>query len=476
MKKEQMPLVQALFQYIEEGIVRHHMPGHKGGQGFCQEILTNLAQMDVTEIPGMDDLHNAKGAIDRAQRLAAKAFGSHHSWFLVNGSTSGIHAMILAACPPGSSLIVPRNCHKSVINAMIMGDVSPIYILPQYDMERGLATQITPAAVKQALESNPDARGVLLVSPNYYGMCADVEEIAHIVHKKDKVLLVDEAHGAHFPFNLKLPSSAGELGADLWVHSAHKTLPSFTQTAYLHLKGQRINKDRVSQILSIGQTSSPSYIFMASLDWARYFMCTQGQDLLSRLIDKLMGVRELLKIDPGINSPIRSIWPEVPALDPTRLVIDFKELGLTGYQAEKILRQEEGLQMEMSDHRYGIFICTVADTQSQLEKIVQACQSLGKNHRKEGNDPFTLSVSREIPKQMMSPRQAFYSKRGKIPLIESQGRISASTIGAYPPGIPRYCPGEQIAKEGIEELLLIQRGGGNLFGVQEDSYVDVVIE
>ncbi len=475
MKEKQMPLVEALFEYIKKDITRYHMPGHKGGQGFSSEILDNLAQIDVTEVPGLDNLHSPQGAIYDAQRLASKAFGSDQTWFLVNGSTSGIHAMILAACPPGSSLIVPRNCHKSVVNALIIGDISPVYILPKYDKDRELVTQVSPQAIEEALGRNPNVQGVLLVSPNYYGMCPNVEEIAHIVHRAGKVLLVDEAHGAHFPFNPRLPSSAGQLGADLWVHSAHKTLPSFTQTAYLHLKGNRVDKDRVSRILSMNQTSSPSYIFMASLDWARYVMDTKGHDLLYNLMDNLENVRHQLK-EMGIDNISKSIWPEVRALDPTRLVLDFKGLGLTGYQAEKILRDEEGLQLEMSDHRYGVLICTVADTRSDLQKIVQACQNLWEKHRKNVNIHFPMSISREIPKQMMSPRQAFYSKIQKIPLKESQGRIAADTIGAYPPGIPRYCPGELIEKDGIEELISIHKKGGTLFGVDQGNYIDVVEE
>ncbi|NLN41090.1 MAG: aminotransferase class I/II-fold pyridoxal phosphate-dependent enzyme [Clostridiales bacterium] len=475
MKEKQMPLVEALFEYIKKDITRYHMPGHKGGQGFSSEILDNLAQIDVTEVPGLDNLHSPQGAIYDAQRLASKAFGSDQTWFLVNGSTSGIHAMILAACPPGSSLIVPRNCHKSVVNALIIGDISPVYILPKYDKDRELVTQVSPQAIEEALGRNPNVQGVLLVSPNYYGMCPSVEEIAHIVHRAGKVLLVDEAHGAHFPFNPRLPSSAGQLGADLWVHSAHKTLPSFTQTAYLHLKGNRVDKDRVSRILSMNQTSSPSYIFMASLDWARYVMDTKGHDLLYNLMDNLENVRHQLK-EMGIDNISKSIWPEVRALDPTRLVLDFKGLGLTGYQAEKILRDEEGLQLEMSDHRYGVLICTVADTRSDLQKIVQACQNLWEKHRKNVNIHFPMSISREIPKQMMSPRQAFYSKIQKIPLKESQGRIAAGTIGAYPLGIPRYCPGELIEKDGIEELISIHKKGGTLFGVDQGNYIDVVEE
>lgn len=476
MSKQQMPLIEALFEYIDEDIIRYHMPGHKGGRGFSREFRDNLAKMDLTEIPGLDNLHNPQGAIMKAQTLAAQAFGSHHTWFLVNGSTSGVHAMILAACPPGTSLIVPRNCHKSVINAMVMGDINPIYIQTEYDESRGLATQIALKSLEKALDDNLNAQGALVVSPNYYGMCAHIEAIAKAIHKRNKVLLVDEAHGAHFPFHPLLPSSAGELGADLWVHSAHKTLPAFTQTAYLHIKGQRVNKERVSQVLSMIQTSSPSYILMASLDWARNLMVTEGRDELTRLMDELQDLRTLLKRDMGIGSIDHNPWPEVAALDSTRLVLDFKGLGITGYRAEKLLREEEGLQIEMSDYRYGIFICTIADGKGQRDKILEACQNLEKKLGKVECCPFHLSISREIPQQMMSPRQAFYSKTEKIPLEQSHGRICAQTIGAYPPGIPRYCPGELIGRDGVEELISIHKKGATFFGVDKNKYINVVKE
>ncbi|HZJ83547.1 MAG TPA: aminotransferase class V-fold PLP-dependent enzyme [Clostridia bacterium] len=476
MSKQQTPLIEALYKYINEDITRYHMPGHKGGKCLSQTLMDNLAEMDVTEIPGLDNLHKPNGPIYKAQKLASQAFGSHKTWFLINGSTSGIHAMILAACPPGSSLIVPRNCHKSVINAMVLGDINPIYIQPEYDRARELTTQISLQSVKKALRENPHVVGVLVISPNYYGMCADIEEIGKAIHKLDKVLLVDEAHGAHFPFHPLLPPSAGELGADIWVHSAHKTLPSFTQTAYLHIKGERVDQDKVSQILSMVQTSSPSYILMASLDWAREIMVAQGKDELTRLIEELADLRQLIKRDLKIGVIDDNPWREVAMLDPTRLVLDFKGLGITGYKAEELLRVEEGLQIEMSDSRYGVFISTIGDVKGQTDKIMQACRNLQRNAERKGNLPKTMSISREIPRQMMSPRQAFYSKTEKILLNRSFGRICTHTFGAYPPGIPRYCPGELIGEDGIEELMSIHRDGGTFFGIDEDKYINVVKE
>ncbi len=476
MIKDEMPLVEAIFKYIDEDIKRYHMPGHKGGRGFSGEFLRNLPLMDLTEVPGLDDLNNPKGVIYRAQDLGARAFGADRTFFLVNGSTMGIHAMILSACPPGSSLIVPRNCHRSVINAMVLGDVRPIYIQPEYNSEMELTAQVSPEAVQKALNSHPDTIGVLLVSPNYYGMCAHVERIGDIVHKRDKILMVDEAHGAHFPFSPRLPKSSGEIGADIWVQSAHKTLPAFTQTGYLHIKGDRVPEDRVARALRTLGTSSPSYMLMASLDRARYIMETEGGALILKLIDGLERIKHRLKEETGVIAIEKVPCKSVHSLDPTRPILDFKGIGLDGFKADKLLRKEEGLQMEMADHRYGVFICTVVDRVEDLSEIVKACKNLEHKHKEEGQITTPLSISREIPRQAMSPREAFYGKREGIPLKEGMGRICAESIGTYPPGIPRFCPGELLDGEGIGELMALKEMGATLFGVDDRGYVEVIID
>ena len=472
MKTDRMPLIENLLDYIGEQTVRFHMPGHKGGKVFSEEFLDKLVEMDITEIPGSDNLHHPTGAIAEAQRLAAEAFKADRSYFLVNGSTCGIYAMIMAACPPGSKLLVPRNCHKSVWNALILGDIKPVYLQPGYDHSRQLVTQISLEEVEKALDKHPDAVGLVLVHPNYYGMCSHIEEIARILHSRGKVLLVDEAHGAHFPFHPDLPISAGEAGADLWVQSAHKSLPAFTQSAYLHGREGRVDFSRLEEMLRIVQTTSPSYMLMASLDWARNTMANQGEELISRLIDTIGQAREKLKAI-GIPTLDQIFWREVAALDPTRLVLDLSSIGITGYKGEELLRRE-GIQVEMSDCFRLILICTIADGHREMDKLVEACKKIIEQPPSPQTSTISLSISREIPKQILSPREAFYSIIEKIPLEESPGRICANAIGAYPPGIPRFCPGELIDKAGLEELIYIKENGGSLFGVTEEGMIDVV--
>lgn len=469
-----IPLMETLIQYAKQNITSFHMPGHKGGRGFPREFLSNLGQMDVTEIPGMDNLYQPKGIILEAQQMAAKAFGAERSFFLVNGSTCGIHSMIMAACKPGDRLLIPRNSHKSVWPAMILADVRPIYIQPEYDSCNLMTTQISVEQVEKALDNNPDAAGLLLVHPNYYGMCSRIGQIEKLIHDRKKLLLVDEAHGAHFVFHPHLPLSSGEVGADMWVQSAHKTLPAFTQAAYLHTQGNRVDEKRVSQILSMVQTTSPSYLIMASLDWARGFMVGRGRELIDELLTQLQRIKKKLKNQLGLSTiDIYKRREEIGAIDPTRLVLDVRNLGLTGYEAERILR-EAGVQAEMSDICRVVFICSVADNEDAFNALFRACKELT---ARGGTQKFTykpMSISREIPKQMMSPRKAFYSIIENIPLKESIGRICAGMIGAYPPGIPHFCPGELIDREGVEELLAIHRWGGNLFGMIDNTLVPVV--
>ncbi|MCM8901862.1 aminotransferase class I/II-fold pyridoxal phosphate-dependent enzyme [Caldicoprobacter algeriensis] len=474
------PLVKALMEYVKQGTIRFHMPGHKGGKAFPKEFLDNLAAGDVTEIPGMDNLYCPAGVIAQAQMLAAKAFGAHHTFFMVNGSTAGIQAMIMAACKPGDKLIVPRNSHRSVWAAMILADVKPVYIQPRYDQENFMATQILVQDVQRALDENPDAVGVLVVHPNYYGMCSHLKQIERVVHGRGKLLLVDEAHGAHFIFHPDLPPSAGELGADMWVQSAHKTLPALTQAAYLHVKGPRVDAKRVAQVIAMLQTSSPSYLIMASLDWARALMEAEGKALIERLMQEIHYAKARLRSHIGlltINDYDKG--EEVEALDPTRLVLDVRPLGITGYRAEKLLR-EAGVQVEMSDIYRLVLICSVADDRATFKALVERLTNLIEKlpgHRLGPRAEYNkMSISQEIPQQMMSPREAFYSIIENIPIRESVGRICAGIIGAYPPGVPRFCPGELIDKEGIDELLNIQRYGGTLFGLVKNSLVPVVSE
>lgn len=467
-----MPLVQALENYIQEAPEPFHMPGHKGGKGFLPAFSRQFIRMDATEIPGLDNLHEPQGAIAEAQSLAAAVFQSRHCFFLINGATAGIHGMIMAAAGAGETLLVPRNCHKSVWDALVFSGVKPIYLQPQYDKEIQLTGQIEVAVLRQALEANPKVQGMLLVHPNYYGMCTDIHTLSRLLKAHGKFLLVDEAHGAHLIFHPDLPPSSGEAGADLWVQSAHKTLPALTQTAYLQVGGEGVDSLRVARVLQMVQSTSPSYPLMASLDYARAYMAAKGKKQLNKLLRLLEDTRKKLRIMGFQLLEDYTCEGLYTTLDPTRLVIDVTNWGYTGFEAEELLRAE-GVQVEMSDFRRVVLICTVADTKNSYDRLLKAFQGLTETGKRVIKMKY-MSISREIPEQMLSPREAFQRPVERIPIHFAQGRISSGLVGAYPPGIPYFCPGELMSKSGIEELLAIKAWGGRLFGVDGDNMAAVV--
>ncbi len=449
------------------------MPGHKGGKQVSPSCFNLGWPYDLTEIPGTDNLHAPTGAIKEAQELAARAFRSDACFFLVNGTTSGVHMMLLAAARPGDTVIIPRNCHKSVWDALVLSGARPVYVWPGYDEERALATQVAPEAVRQAVAENPGASAMMVVNPSYYGLAPRLEEICGILDEYGIVSLVDEAHGTHFVFHPSLPKSAADCRADLWAQSAHKTIPALTQASYLHARRGKVDLNRLQRIHSMLTTTSPSYLLMASLDWARAYMEEKGRAEIDRLLTIIADVKKQLR-QLGIDTMDDYARPEVEGMDGTRLVLDLGELGLTGIEGEAILRKR-GVQVEMSDMRRVVCICTVADTKEDFDRLIGACRALWE-HRKQAMDKgIKLSISREIPRQEMSPKEAFYRKTEYIPLEASPGRICAGIVGAYPPGIPAFCPGELIGKGGITELLEIKVMGGRLFGVM-DGLIPVIEE
>jgi lysine decarboxylase len=455
-----IPIYNAIKKYVSLNPIPFHMPGHKLGKGIPCEVLKNLPLMDITEIPGADNLHYPEGIIKEAQLLASEAFGADSTFFLVNGSTSGIHAMIMAMCRPGDQLIVSRDCHRSVITGMMLAGARPVYINPEFNQDFGIPTAINPHVLEKALASNPDAVGVLITRPNYYGVCSDIKRIAEIVHKYGKVLAVDEAHGAHLRFSERLPLCALDGGADICVQSAHKTLPALTQGSYLHVKNGRIDMDRLREMLHMLQTSSPSYIIMAMLDIARDIMDRCGREYFSEIFDNLGRIHSQTDSD-------RLRWLCSKDIvrgdkDPTRLVINVKKLGLTGYEAGKILREKYNIFIEMSDMSNIVLIITIADQYENFERLYLGLEGLSKYSKySTQNKIFSQSIVYQpnISMQAIELKDVLNLKATNAKLFRAEGRVSKDMITPYPPGIPLICPGEKITKEAIEYISeLISKG------------------
>lgn len=450
------------------------MPGHKLGKGIPKEFLSDLASLDVTEIPGTDNLHFPEGVLKEAQELAAHAFCADRTFFLVNGSTCGIHGMIMSICDPGGKLIIGRDCHKSVIHGMMLAGVEPVYVRPGIDKTFGIPTAVSVEKLEEAIKENPDAKGVLLTSPNYYGVCIDSKKIAEIVHSRGMILAIDEAHGAHLVFSEKLPECAMEAGADICVQSAHKTLPAFTQGAYLHVKSHRIDMERVASSLNVLQTTSPSYIIMAFLDIARAIMERTGKNLLEELLFHLDGFKESMRALERVRILSDGAVKKDISLDRTRLVIHVKDMGKTGFEIEKILRNHYHIQIEMADFYNIVCIATVADRKEDFEKLGTALKEI--SYEFKDNRPLTDIYYREldIPCKKIELKHMMYSKKVKVKLKDATGKISGSMLTPYPPGIPLVCPGEVLQDDFIEYIYHIVNAGGGVNGLSSDMEVSVL--
>ena len=450
------------------------MPGHKQGKGIPKRFLGRLEAFDLTEIPGLDNLHSPHGVIKTAQELAAKAFHADQTYFLVNGSTCGMHAMIMTICNPGDKLIVARDCHKSVIGGMMLARARPVYVKPEFDSEFGISTMLKPVEIKKALEQNPDAKAVIITRPGYYGICSDIEAIADIVHSYGRTLAVDEAHGAHLCFSDRLPASAMQAGADICVQSAHKTLPAFTQGAYLHVRRGRVDLEKLGFCLKLLQTSSPSYMIMASLDIARAVMEYDGGKLLGRLLENIAWFRESV-LKEGIWQVLDENRLRGAELDSTRIVLNARKLGITGYELERSLRENYSIQVEMSDFYNIICIGTVADSQEDYEKLLFALRDLGERPVNalplRAAPPFDLP----IPRQKIELGDITGCKSAYVDFDKALGKTSLDIVTPYPPGIPVICPGEEITEQALVLLDCIVKSGGYVQGLGVGRRIRVAV-
>lgn len=477
-EQEKTPYLDALLSYVRDNTIPFHVPGHKQGRGVHPKLKENVGSlflsMDITEVPGLDNLSRPTGVLKEAQELAAKAYGSDFSYFLVNGSSSGLHAMLMAVCNPGDSVILPRNVHKSAFSSLIFSGVAPAYMMPEFDERLQIDHTVTEETLRQALADYPSAKGVLLVSPTYYGVSADVEKFVRIIHENGKIALVDEAWGPHLQFHPDLPVSGVAAKADLVVNSTHKLLSSLTQSSILHLQGDRVDRGRLEAVLQLFLTTSPSCLILASIDATRMQMATQGKALLNNAITLAEEARKQINSLPGLYCMGKEILgqPGVHQLDSTRLVISARELGYTGYQIEDILRKEHGVQAEMSDLFNVVCLITISDHEEELTHLLSGLRKIKRNisahppapriHHKERN-------LRDWPPVRLTPRDAFVAPHEAIPFRNAIGRISTELITTYPPGIPTIVPGEEFTPGIIEYLLLEREASSRITGVADLS-------
>ena len=469
MDQNKTPLFDAITKYIASKPAYFRIPGHRFERGISKRwtdvVGSDIFKYDLTEAPGLDDLHNAEGAIREAQDLAQEVFGAEHSYFLVNGTTCANETMVISTASEGEKIAIPRNAHKSALMGLIISGAEPIYIQPELSLEWGVQGGITPAAVEKMFEENPDCKGVMLVSPTYYGICSDVREIARICHKHGAILMIDEAHGAHVYFSDQLPEGGLVQGADMCSQSIHKVTGSLTQSSMLHVNSKLVDINMVESTLHIVQSTSPSYILMTSLDMARYELAINGRDMIANAVDLSDYAREKINGIDGMVAVGKSLvgTAGVKALDTTRLIISAKELGLTGFELDRMLFEDYKIDVELSDYINVLAIVTFANIKEDLDRLINALADIAQKHKggKVIQNEITLPP---FPPHVMTPRQAYFSKKKDIPWSEARGAIAGEMIAPYPPGIPAVYPGEIVTDEVWEYIENYRVRGRHLHG------------
>lgn len=453
------PIFNALTEYMDKKGVSFHMPGHKGKNTLI-DWGKYIPYIDVTEIEGMDNLHNPTGIIEESQRLSAKAFHAEKTFFSVNGTTGGIYIALAAATDPGDKILIQRNCHKSVYNGIILNRLIPEYIYPHYNKKYNLITGINPEDIELILSKDSDIKAVVVTYPTYYGICSNIEEISRIVHKYNKILIVDEAHGSHFVFSPHLPISSLEAGADIVVQSTHKTLPSFTQTSMIHVGTDRVNIDKLKTMSSLYQTTSPSYIFMASLDIAREYMETKGEEKLDSLFENIDYTLNRIRHMNNVfvfegDAEDDTIWD----FDKTKIILRIN--GMKGTELQRVLNKKYNIQLEMADYYYGLILTTLMNDREDFEKLISALTNIKKIDK---NIP-TLSVDFPPVNQILSPWEAFYGNKEECKLKDAVGKVSGEFVVPYPPGVPLICPGEEITPEIYEKIRFLKENSVEIIGL-----------
>jgi arginine decarboxylase len=485
LRNSKAPLFEAMVAHHGKNSVSLHVPGHKSGQGLLAEgesFLKTVMSIDYTEITGLDDLHHAEGVIREAEELAADCFGAEETYFLIGGSTVGNIAMISAVCERDDIILVQRNVHKSVIHGLMLAGARAVFIAPDIHPQTGVATSIQIESVQQALVLNPEAKALFLTNPNYYGMGVDIKPFAELMHEKGKLLLVDEAHGAHYGFHPEVPVSALSQGADAVVQSTHKMLTAMTMGAMLHLQGPWIDRRAIGQLLAMLQSSSPSYPIMASLDLARKRMHTEGKDWLEQGIAIVKEFRSLLdKLNTFDYHPRE--FPDHQSqgyrtADPFKVAIYDATNTLTGSELKERL-EEQGIFVEMTDGRQVLLVFTPASSRADMLRVVDALNNICLAiplQKKELQAPISNILKLPYYTQISSPI-AFdmrdISKAGrlegafsKVSVQDAVGKRSADMVIPYPPGIPYLYPGEVISASIAEALLQLAASGINFQGTE----------
>lgn len=467
--QDNAPILEALKRMKAARLLPFDVPGHKRGRGNPEllEFLGDTAlSFDVNSMKMLDNLCHPVSVIKDAQMLAAEAFGASSAFFIVSGTTAAIEAMILASVKSGEKIIMPRNVHRSAINALILSGAVPVYVNPATNDNLGIALGMKVADVKRAIEKHPDAKAVFVNNPTYYGVCSNIAEIVKLAHKNNMKALADEAHGTHLYFNDKLPMSAMEAGADMAAVSAHKSGGSLTQSSML-LAGQNVNAGYLHQIINLTQTTSASYLLMASLDITRRNLYLNGEKIFDKVINLVEYARDEINAIGDYYAYGREICDGNAAFDfdTTKLSVFTRSIGLTGLEVYDLLRDEYDIQTEFGDLGNILAYVSVGDREKDIERLVAALSEIRRNYKKDASKLLTSAYIE--PQVKCTPRDAFYAEKKALAIEKTAGEVAAELVMAYPPGIPILSPGELITKEILEYIKYAKKKGAQLTGTED---------
>lgn len=463
------PVHQALEEQRINRLAHFDVPGHKGGRGNKELkyfLGENCLKLDMNSMKPLDNLCHPVSVIKDAQRLAAESFGADEAFFIVNGTTAAVQAMIMASCKYGEKVIMPRNVHRSAINALVVCGAIPVYVNPGINKQLGIPLGMSVKDVKQAILDNPDAKAILINNPTYYGICSDLRSIVKLAHDHGMLVLADEAHGTHFYFHEKLPVSAMEAGCDMAAISMHKTGGSLTQSSML-LTRNTVNADYVRQVINLTQTTSGSYLLISSLDIARRNLSLHGHEMFEKTMQFADYAREEINKLGGYYAFGEELVNNdtIYDFDSTKLSIHTRDIGLAGIEVYDLLRDDYGIQIEFGDIGNILAIISSGDRKLEIERLISALSEIKRLHEKDKAGLFDHEYIN--PKIVMAPQKAFYGQKKSVRIEESSGMICGEFVMSYPPGIPILAPGEMITDDILKHIAYAKEKGCFMTGTED---------
>ena len=463
------PLYEALEKFRKARVVPFDVPGHKRGRG-NPELTAFLGErcvgIDVNSMKPLDNLCHPVSVIRDAEALAADAFGAAHAFFMVGGTTSAVQSMVLSCLKRGDKIILPRNVHRSVINALVLCGAEPVYVNPEVDTRLGISLGMRREQVAAAIAAHPDAVAVLVNNPTYYGICSDIAALTKLAHDHGMLLLADEAHGTHFYFNDNLPLSAMAAGADMAAVSMHKSGGSLTQSSLL-LLGPNVNAGYVSQVISLTQTTSASYLLLSSLDISRRNLALHGREIFSKVMEMAQYARGEINRIGGYYAYAGELknGDSVYDFDVTKLSVLTRDIGLAGIEVYDLLRDEYDIQIEFGDLGNILAYISIGDRMRDIERLVSALAEIRRLYQRESTGMLTQEYI--PPRVLVTPQEAFYAEKESLPIAETKGRICSEFVMCYPPGIPILAPGEQVTEEVLTYISYAKEKGCSLQGPED---------